>query len=192
MPKPTDAVVLTLPQLPAAGRVCLALYRDVHNAAAIRAELLAGNTTYARYAFLDPRTVYSVAHVLAAVYRALTDCTAGSMRTRSVASEIVFAMAPSMNIADGLRRFGIKDDNDSLLVITLVQEDEKDQESVVFERLDKIVTGHRVVLSDASIAELTNIELLRKNYKFPQGVQITDPTEANNAILGAVALRGYS
>lgn len=152
---------LYLPQFPDS-QIFLTLYTNVTNASTIRSNLLSGNTKYS-YAFLDPKSIVSISHVLAAVYRALTERAAGSMRTRTVNSEIVFSMSPSMSIGDGLKRFGSKDDSTSILVVRLFEDEDKCADvTQVLTALDEIVDGDRIPISDSAIEPLTDIEIVRK------------------------------
>ncbi|KAK7204307.1 kinase binding protein CGI-121-domain-containing protein [Myxozyma melibiosi] len=188
---PSTPLTLTLPQFPSSP-LHLSLYTNVTNAPTIRSQLLSGNTAYS-YAFLDPSTILSISHVLAAVYRALTEREAGTMRTRTVNSEIVFSMAPSMNIGDALKRFGVKDESTALFVVKVADEAEDvvgaEEVGVA---LESIVEGESVALCDDALQALTDIEVVRKNYKIPQGVVLNDRIAAAQIVTGAIALRGYS
>ncbi|KAK9240813.1 kinase binding protein CGI-121-domain-containing protein [Lipomyces kononenkoae] len=184
----TCGLTLRLPQFPHSS-VHIGLYTSVTNASTIRKELLAGNTRYA-YAFVDPRSVLSLAHLLAAVYRALTDMQAGALRTRTLSSEIVFAFGGTMNIADTLRRFGINDGSDSLLVVK-VDTDQVERTDPVWAELDEIIRGTSVPVTDENIEKLTDIETVRKNYKIQQGISLADRSEVTKTVTGAIALRGY-
>ncbi|KAK9492774.1 kinase binding protein CGI-121-domain-containing protein [Lipomyces doorenjongii] len=183
-----SGLTLRLPQFPQSA-VHIGLYTSVTNASSIRGELLSGNTRYS-YAFVDPRSVLSLAHVLAAVYRALTDMEAGGMRTRTLSSEIVFAFGGTMNIAESLRRFGINDDSDSLLVVK-VDTAQVERSNSVWDELGELVQGTSIPVTDENIAALTDVETVRKNYKIQQGISLADRSEATNVISGAIALRGY-
>ncbi|KAK9467497.1 kinase binding protein CGI-121-domain-containing protein [Lipomyces arxii] len=185
-------LTLSLPQFPSS-TIYISLYTGITNASTIRTELLGGNTKYA-YAFVDPRTILSLTHLLSSVYRALTDNSADLLRTRTLHSELVFDLSPNMNIADSLRRFGLKDDSDSVLVLKVddaadAKSDERKQRT--FAAMDEIVEGTRVAVSDTEIAKLTDLELVRKNYKVSQGISLTDTGYATTVVTGAVALRGY-
>ncbi|KAK9376942.1 kinase binding protein CGI-121-domain-containing protein [Lipomyces chichibuensis] len=183
-----SGLTLRLPQFPQC-LVHIGLYTSVANASIIRRELLSSNTRYS-YAFVDPRSVLSVAHVLAAVYRALTDMEAGGMRTRTLSSEIVFAFGGTMNIAETLRRFGINDDSDSLLVVK-VDTDQVERSHSVWDELGEIIQGTSIPVTDENIALLTDVEIVRKNYKIQQGISLADRSDATKVVAGAIALRGY-
>ncbi|KAK9367397.1 kinase binding protein CGI-121-domain-containing protein [Lipomyces kononenkoae] len=181
-------LTLHLPQFPHSS-VHIGLYTSVSNAATIRKELLAGNTRYS-YAFVDPRGVLSLAHVLAAVYRALTDMQAGTLRTKTLSSEIVFAFGGTMNIAETLRRFGINDNSDSLLVVK-VDTDQMERTNSVWNELEGIIQGTSIPVTDENIEKLTDIETIRKNYKIQQGISLANRSEVTKIVTGAIALRGY-
>ncbi len=82
------------------------LFRDVTNAAALQAQLVARNRAF-EYAFVDASAVASRTHVLAAVFRAVTVLLlpspndgppSSSLRTPNVHSEIVYSLSPSSNV----------------------------------------------------------------------------------------------
>ncbi|KAK9462716.1 kinase binding protein CGI-121-domain-containing protein [Lipomyces oligophaga] len=179
----------SLPLFPST-KLHLALYTDVTNSLAIRSNLLSGNKSYS-YAFLDPTTTLSLTHVFAAIYRAFTARAAQSMRTKTLNTELVFSMSPSMNIADGLRKFGIKDDSTSLLVIR-IDEDGTLSSLELANALDEIIAGNRIQISDESLAKLVDCEVVRQNYKIPAGVDLSDLNNATKVAIGAIALRGYT
>lgn len=109
-------LVTSFPQYPQY-QVLVTIFENVTNTSALRNELLAGNTDY-EYAFVSTSTVspiclcfatikanenitkvYSIEHLLAGVYRAITDSEAGFLRTRNLHSEIIFCLSPNNNVS---------------------------------------------------------------------------------------------
>lgn len=62
--------------------IAISYFSDVKNAGQIRNELLSGNPDY-QVAFINANTLLSSKHLLAAVYRAVSDQEAGSMKTKT-------------------------------------------------------------------------------------------------------------
>lgn len=108
---------IILPHLPHHPlHVCL--FRDVHNAAFLRQQLLDGNASF-EYAFLDASVLLSRKHVLSACFSAVNDLLNTRMKSRNVHSEIVFALSPNNNVSpppppdSHLLQLPLHDDSDS-------------------------------------------------------------------------------
>ncbi|KAK9478505.1 kinase binding protein CGI-121-domain-containing protein [Lipomyces japonicus] len=182
---------IILPQFPD-NQITLSLFTNVQNSSQIRAGLTSSDHRLSQLAVLDATTLVSTSHVLAAVSRAVRDFKTGHHRTRTINSEIVFAMSGSNNIADALRRFGVKDESTALLVVQVCHDggggDGQAQDGV---NVEEIVDGTKVDVTDEAIAQLTNLAVVKKNYKLPQTVSLTDTERLASLVVGAVSMRGY-
>ncbi|KAJ5340959.1 hypothetical protein N7541_010083 [Penicillium brevicompactum] len=191
---------IELPHLPSLP-VHVALYRDVQNAAYLKAQLLAGQADY-EYAFVDASMVLSRAHVIAAVFRALNDYSHNRLRSHNVHSEIVFSLNPTNNIAESFRRFGITDSTTDLLVIKISTSSEITHETVA-SHLANSVQGTPVNFDDQILFELADFTKIKKAYKlgalpspskaadqvsFPENIETKQRLE--KSLVGAIALRG--
>ncbi|KAG6890195.1 hypothetical protein C0992_002852 [Termitomyces sp. T32_za158] len=87
--------------------VHVALYRYVTNAGEIRKKIVAG----ARFGYLDAR--------LTAIYQALLAESQGALRTRSVHTEVLWALNPTNNITEGLRRYGVSEQTAAVIVVSM-------------------------------------------------------------------------
>ncbi|KAK9457625.1 kinase binding protein CGI-121-domain-containing protein [Dipodascopsis uninucleata] len=186
-----------IPQFP--GKIVqVRLFSNVTNAKDIKEALIEGREDIMKLqcSFLDASAVYSLDQVLAAVYRAITDCEAGSMRTKTLPSEIILAMSPSMNITESLRRFGIQDSSSSLFIVRVRDERTDTAGNITLEEQEDAqfnlpVVGTELPVTDHELQHLTQISTIRKNYKIPQGFATDDRHQTNKFIVGAIALRGY-
>ncbi|KAJ5338091.1 hypothetical protein N7452_004819 [Penicillium brevicompactum] len=191
---------IELPHLPSLP-VHVALYRDVQNAAYLKAQLLAGQADY-EYAFVDASMILSRAHVIAAVFRALNDYSHNRLRSHNVHSEIVFSLNPTNNIAESFRRFGITDSTTDLLVIKISTSSEITHETVA-SHLANSVQGTPVKFDDQILFELADFTKIKKAYKLgalpspsKAADQVTSPENIETkqrlekSLVGAIALRG--
>ncbi|KAJ5327103.1 hypothetical protein MYU51_008379 [Penicillium brevicompactum] len=191
---------IELPHLPSLP-VHVALYRDVQNAAYLKAQLLAGQADF-EYAFVDASMVLSRAHVIAAVFRALNDYSHNRLRSHNVHSEIVFSLNPTNNIAESFRRFGITDSTTDLLVIKISTSSEITHETVA-SHLANSVQGTPVNFDDQILFELADFTKIKKAYKLgalpspsKAADQVTSPENIETkqrlekSLVGAIALRG--
>ena len=182
-------IITTLPQFPDR-RVLIALFENVQNAAEIKQRVLqpASDADVLNYAFISATTVYSIEHILAAVYRAFIDSSDGQARTKNVHSDIIFSLSPNNNIMDGLRRFGIADDSHTLLVVRVLTPE--DDTTTIEAELAAVVRGDETEVSDAAITRDCVPEVLRKNYKLSATFDLADRRATNTALVGALSLRG--
>ncbi|KAJ5748536.1 uncharacterized protein N7511_010232 [Penicillium nucicola] len=191
--------------------VHVALYRDVQNAAFLKSQLLAGNAEF-EYALIDAsmisspdidtlHQVLSRAHATAAIFRAANDYMHNRLKSRNVHSEIVFSFNSTNNIAESFRRFGIADTTKDLLVVKVSVSPEITHESVAA-HLSATVQGTSVPFDDQTLAEVSDINKIKKVYKLgalPSPPKATDQSNGTNdelkqrlenALLAAIALRG--
>jgi EKC/KEOPS complex subunit CGI121/TPRKB len=182
-------ITTTFPQYPDR-RVLIALFENVENAAEIKQRVLqpASDADALNYAFISATTVYSIEHLLAAVYRAFVDGSDGQARTKSVHSDIIFSLSPNNNIMDGLRRFGIADNSLTLLAVRVLNPE--DDAAAIKAELTAVVRGDETEVSDAALARACAPEVLRKNYKLSSTFDLADRRVTNTALVGALSLRG--
>lgn len=90
---------------------------------------------------------------------------------------------------DGLRRFGITDDSSSLLAVKVVKSSEELEAAYKF--LITTVKGAEISVTDSNINSRCEIETtLKRNYKLPNTLDLTNAKVVNTALVGALTLRG--
>ncbi|TFK45467.1 CGI-121-domain-containing protein [Heliocybe sulcata] len=120
--------VVSYPHLPAElSRAYIALYTSVTNAGALRKRIINAASMQGRegedereavnYAFVDPRLITSPLHVKTAVLQAVMAQAQGALRTKTVHSEVLWALNPSNNISEAIRRYGVSEACTALLVV---------------------------------------------------------------------------
>jgi len=97
-------------------------------------------------------------------------------------------------IAESFRRFGITDSTKDLLVIKVSVSPEITHESVVA-HLGSAVQGTPVPFDDETLFEVSDVNKIKKAYKLgalssPTKENAEDKQRLENALLGAIALRG--
>ncbi|CAG8508572.1 12817_t:CDS:2, partial [Ambispora leptoticha] len=103
-------------------QIHISLFRNVTNAAELRKRLLARDQELS-YAFIDARVVNKkiitriMVAILVAVNNALYYEKLEKLKTFNVHSEIVYFLSPTTNITESLRRFGILDVTNAILVV---------------------------------------------------------------------------
>ncbi|RPD62153.1 CGI-121-domain-containing protein [Lentinus tigrinus ALCF2SS1-7] len=136
------------PHLPSEyATVHVALYTNVTNSAEIRGRIVRaaqlegpdGETEReaVNFAFLDARLICSPLHLQTAVYQAILAQVQGSIRTKTVHSEILWALNPTNNITEAIRRYGVADTTTALIVVRICSPELNDVEK----RMSAVVSG---------------------------------------------------
>ncbi|KAH9986800.1 kinase binding protein CGI-121-domain-containing protein [Russula vinacea] len=140
--------------------VHVALFIHVTNAANLKARIVRASTLEGtegqvereavNFAFVDARLITSVLHIQTAITQALLAAAQNTLRTKTVHSEVIWALNPSNNITEALRRYGVSGDTSALLVIRI---DPLDPSSVK-NRMSAVIEGTQAPLSQ--LASLTD------------------------------------
>ncbi|KAI0640525.1 CGI-121-domain-containing protein [Trametes meyenii] len=149
--------------------VHVALYTNVSNAVAlrnriVRASQLEGPEGDAErdainFAFIDARLICSLLHLQTAIYQAALAQAQGSLRTRTVHSEILWTLNPTNNITEAIRRYGVADATTSLIVVRITSPGLDNVE----ERMGAVVDG--TLSSLGQLADITDWASIKKYYK---------------------------
>lgn len=178
--------------------VLVTLFNNVTNSSDINSQLKSGNSDY-EYAFVSARTVLSTDHLNMAIYRALNDTLVNSnLRTRNIHSEIVFCMSPNNNIIEGLKKFGINDQDKAIFAIKVVKDDKNDNADKYYEFLKQAIKGDEMDVRNEIISQLNDPVLIKKvSINTLYLVRVTDFVQnykvepSNDSLFAAMSLRGY-
>lgn len=91
----------------------------------------------------------------------------GSMKSRTLHTELIYALSPFKNILDCLNKFGISKTSDTLLVVKIVK---GETVTPIFikenlENLERIIDGDLIELNDENLQGSANVKMIEKNYK---------------------------
>ncbi|KAJ7644349.1 kinase binding protein CGI-121-domain-containing protein [Roridomyces roridus] len=168
-----------LPHLPPhLSSVHAALFKDVSDAAQLRQRLITASTaegpdgTRARdalnFAFIEARLITSLQHLRTAIHQAVMADALGSLRTRTVHSEIIWSLNPTNNISEAMRRYGVSDTSTSLVVVRI---DSPELSVTDIERdMDAAVNGTKVPFAD--LRDITDWTAVKKYHKLGNEVAI--------------------
>ncbi|PVF93536.1 CGI-121-domain-containing protein [Serendipita vermifera] len=158
--------------------IYLALFKNVQNAASLKARLVAASTMQGEegvqeraavnFAFVDGRLITSRTALETGIHQAVLTARQGALRTKYVHSEILLALNPGNNISEAIRRFGVADSSSSLVVVLVSLDDTP--ESIDVERSMKSVVQGELSPLDQLPTDWTAI---KKYYKLGGDVSLT-------------------
>ncbi|KIJ99413.1 hypothetical protein K443DRAFT_624210 [Laccaria amethystina LaAM-08-1] len=148
-----------------------ALFRDVKNSQALRKRIIAAATIEGadgdqereavNFAFIDARLITGRLHLQTAISQAILADSQGAIRTKSVHSEILWALNPTNNITEALRRYGVSDTTTDLIVVR-VGEANLDSAKIQ-ELMEEVVLGKMVPFSE--LKNITDWSPIKKYHK---------------------------
>ncbi|KAI6004305.1 kinase binding protein CGI-121-domain-containing protein [Pisolithus albus] len=149
--------------------VYAAKFKDVKNAEALRSRIVKaasldgveGETERdaLNFAFIEAKLITSSLHLETAIYQALLSESQGSLRTKTVHSEIIWALNPTNNISEAIKLFGVSSRTTDLILVRAATSNTCD----VRQRMHNIVEGSLVPMS--TIPDSTSWADVKKHYK---------------------------
>ncbi|KAH0587069.1 hypothetical protein H2248_005888 [Termitomyces sp. 'cryptogamus'] len=100
--------------------VHVALYTNVTNGGEVRRRIVeAGTAGGVKFGYIDARLITSRVHLQTAIYQAMLAEAQDGLRTRTVHSEVIWALNPTNNITEGLRRYGVSAETSAVIVVSM-------------------------------------------------------------------------
>jgi len=147
------------------------LFTEVKNGGALKKALVeasrsndAAEQRRLDWAFLDASMITSLQHLVSAVCQALVSRSHGTLKTRTLHSEILWTLSPGSNIMEAIKTFGIGAQTSALLLVKL-QPIEAGANDDVDEAARRLVDGRLVSLDQLGKSTTINWEALRRLYK---------------------------
>ncbi|KAF8643077.1 hypothetical protein AX14_009642 [Amanita brunnescens Koide BX004] len=118
------------------------------------------------FAFLNPHLITSKLHLQTAVYQAILSQTGNTLRTKTVHSEILWALNPTNNISEAIRRYGLpsnpsSSESTALLVVRVCGPELSVAEAL--EKMVRVIEGTLVPLD--TLQSLTDWSTIKKYHK---------------------------
>ncbi|XP_074554341.1 EKC/KEOPS complex subunit TPRKB [Halichoeres trimaculatus] len=155
-------------------RVTQLLFKDVKNSAELRQSAVEGKINGA---LINPTMLVNPFQVLVAANKAVHLQKLGKMKTKSLYSEIIFNLSPTNKISEAFKKFGISDNDDSVMVVLVHDKTETESLSDIMTKVD----GQQVPVEDVSL--LSNLAKIKQLYK------VTPQEEKCGTLLDAVVCR---
>ncbi|EJD35969.1 CGI-121-domain-containing protein [Auricularia subglabra TFB-10046 SS5] len=157
--------------------VHLALFERVQNAKALRARLISASTMpgaegdaereAVNFAFIDASLVASDLHLQTALLYALLADSRGPLRTKTIHSEILWALNPTNNISEAIRRFGVSDSSQRLIVLRVSTGGDSAAASAGPVEASMLAATEGTIVPLSRIPEFCDWAQLKKYYKLP-------------------------
>ncbi|CAE6464780.1 unnamed protein product [Rhizoctonia solani] len=170
---------------PELSRVHIALFTNVQNASELRSRLIKASTMEGEegeeereavnFAFVDAAPITSLLHLQTAIQQATLASTDGTLRTKTVHSEILWALNNSNNISESIKRFGISDSSKSVFVVR-VTSPELSVENILGS-MKAAIQGEEVPIE--ALSEITDWPLVCKYYKVSNDPAVVELTKGS-------------
>ena len=152
------------------------LFRNITNTEVLHAAVLEGKV---QCAMIKPSLVAHPLQVAVATKKALmaakrvgnaskTDLKNKGMITKSIFTEILYNLAPTKNIAESLKTFGLSKDDKNILVVLIKEQTQATENQLHQKDLLNIINGDLVsqlMDTEQGLPSLTNWEFISKVYK---------------------------
>ncbi|KAF9224445.1 CGI-121-domain-containing protein [Gyrodon lividus] len=149
--------------------VYAAKFKGVTNAAAVRSRIINAalkegpegevEREAVNFAFINAKLITSPLHLQTAVYQALLSESQSLLRTKTIHSEIIWALNPTNNITEAIRRYGVSDTSTDLIIVRVATSDIPG----VLQQMRDVVEGEPDSL--AHVSQLTDWSSVKKHYK---------------------------
>ncbi|CAE6514352.1 unnamed protein product [Rhizoctonia solani] len=170
---------------PELSHVHIALFTNVQNAPELRSRLIKASTMEGEegekereavnFAFVDAAPIASLLHLQTAIQQATLASTDGALRTKTVHSEILWALNSGNNISESIKRFGVSDSSKSLFAVRVAGPELSIDD--VLASMKAAVQGDEIPLE--ALAEITDWSLVCKYYKVSNDPAVVESTKGN-------------
>ncbi|KAK7051385.1 hypothetical protein VNI00_004885 [Paramarasmius palmivorus] len=163
----------------------VALFHPVKNAAEIRKRIVEAARMQGEqgeeerqkmdFAFIEAGLVTSKEHLRTAIHQAVIG---ESLRTKTVHSEVIFMLNPTNNITESIRRYGVSDSSNALIVVHITN---NTSDVHVEKRMKDVVDGELVPFTDLQ----TDWDRVKKYHKLPN----LPTSQIDNIVTSTVAIK---
>ncbi|XP_076369991.1 EKC/KEOPS complex subunit Tprkb-like [Tachypleus tridentatus] len=157
-------------------KVTLMLYSDVTNSQELRQKLVEGSL---QCSIIKPTLVLDTFQLLVAANKAVLSQQQGTLKTKGIYSEILYNLSPSKNITESLKTFGIGENDTSILVLTINDEDGT--------KVNSVVKGKLVPLD--TLSKHSNEQEIKKVYKIKEAEENCGCGSLLGSIVSRIAVK---
>ncbi|ODV60391.1 Cgi121p [Ascoidea rubescens DSM 1968] len=196
--KSDKSLIISFKQFPDV-EILILLFSNVRNSSEIKENLLSSNSSY-NYSFINPKNLLNLEQLFSSIYKTLINYKNNEVKSKTLNSEFIFQLSPNKNIFDSIKRFGIAQDLKDLIVLKALNIEEKEIDKTDhsqpnslqdhYKHILEIVDGDLIEPNDENISKITDLDLIRKNYKLGKEIS-TDKQILLKELIGVIQLKGY-
>lgn len=134
--------------------LCLGLFTEVQNSPELKEKLKDLNCS-----FINPRLLCDLDHLIIAITRALFTKEFSKSKTGNFFLDVVYYLSGTGNIRDTLKKFGISEENQEIIVFCTRLED--------YQSVKNLIRGNEKSIQ--GLGELTNMQELVKEFHLSPG-----------------------
>lgn len=164
----------------------------------VKQQIISGNLEY-DYCYLSIKYIASIEVLSQAIYKAIQNYKNGVMKANTLNAEIILNLSPINNIADALKKFGIDDTRNEVLVVSILKSEQVNDSNLqainqqLIEQFD-ITSKQNIDLTDDLLYKQLDVQKFKKVYKLNDAVLSSNETELKFQLtrlaIGACILRG--
>ncbi|KAJ3058879.1 hypothetical protein HDU98_005059 [Podochytrium sp. JEL0797] len=135
------------------------LFESVKNAKDIKSKVIAGSPDMPQCVMVNPAMILDAFQLQTACVRAYMNQSQNAMKTKTILSEILFSLSPTLNISESMKRFGLSDSSTSIFVLfpSSVNTHENDQ---MVDKIVNAIDGECVPIE--SFSRLADLKAIKK------------------------------
>uniref|UniRef100_A0A2R5LMQ2 Putative kinase binding protein n=1 Tax=Ornithodoros turicata TaxID=34597 RepID=A0A2R5LMQ2_9ACAR len=129
------------------------LFTEVTNSSAIKNKVIAEDIPAC---VIRAEFILDLFQLQCAVKKALVNNINGAMKTRKVTTEVLYQLSPTKNIRESLRTFGARDDERTIVVV-LINDEENRHQTLLRESINGVQVGLDRLSEFSNAAALQNM-----------------------------------
>lgn len=168
----------------------IAYYQDIDkdNLLNVKAELINRNDQY-DYCFLSTTHLISLEQLYSSVHMAIQNYERGTMKARTLNTEIIFNLSPINKINDALKIFGVDDKRTDVIVVKVFKVEELNQFQTIEKAVSMLTGVESADLNDDVLEKSVDLKKFRKVFKLsPES--LSGPDSYTKGAIAASLLRG--
>lgn len=128
----------------------------------VKSQLILRNTEF-DFCFLSTTHIISLEQIYSSLFKAIQNNAQDRMKANTLNTEILFNLCPVNNINEALKRFGIDNARQDVIVVSVLKEEQGPQ---LDEKIASLLqTGGSIDLTDESLMKTVDLKKFKKLFK---------------------------
>ncbi|SGZ56368.1 CIC11C00000004299 [Sungouiella intermedia] len=168
----------------------LAYYQGVEpeTLSEVKSELINRNEDY-DYCFLSTTHIISLEQLYSSLHSSIQNHVRGTMKARTLNTEVIFNLSPVNKINDALKIFGVDDKRQDVIVVKVFRSEEQEQFQDIEQAVSTVLGVNSLDLTDDVLESKVDLKKFRKVFKLaPES--LSGPETYTKGAIAASLLRG--